>query len=580
MKNFPLALIFALPYFLFAQTGSSSLISINSNGKLEYTSDSHGNIIPDYSYVGYKNGDSVIPLVPVVKTITAVVGDNLSSIQNAINIVAALPLINGLRGAILLKAGNYYISDTVKIKASGIVLRGEGNSTILHATKTSKYDLIQIQGSSSLLANTASSKKIQGTYLPVGVRSFDVASGHTFVVGDDVLLQRKPKTSWITLIGMDTLTNIDPTAKNWTTSLYTMNYRRKIIAVNGNTISVDAPVVEAIDATYADGYLMKYTWTGKIENIGIENMYIDSDYNGAQDENHGWDAITFDNMQNGWVQNVEAHHFGYSTVNIFRNAHFVSVINCKNIDPISISTGGRKYSFMIGGQRCLVKNCYSKGGRHDFVLGSRAAGPNVFIDGVSDNQLDHSGPHNNWAVGTLLENIVSTNEMDAENRLDFGGGNGWAGAQTMFWNCVADTFKVQNPPGSINWVIGCTGVVTNKGTKVLGLPGVYESTGNAISFSLYNQQLCERMGTCLSTKINELNDEDVLLSVYPNPFSNEVCVGVVGMEKILVFDAQGKEVLNTITQNPKLDLSSLNQGVYLLQVVTREGIQSVKLIKN
>ncbi len=98
----PVALLIMLICFLslsqFVLGQTSTLISIDSNGILVYQPDNKGNRIPDFSGVGYKNSEVDIPEVPVVKTVTAVIGDNFSNIQNAINEVAAMPLqANGLR---------------------------------------------------------------------------------------------------------------------------------------------------------------------------------------------------------------------------------------------------------------------------------------------------------------------------------------------------------------------------------------------------------------------------------------------------------------------------------------------------
>jgi hypothetical protein len=49
------------------------------------------------------------------------------------------PDANGFRGALLLTAGVYPISDSVSINASGIVMRGVGNGTngtVLYSTST------------------------------------------------------------------------------------------------------------------------------------------------------------------------------------------------------------------------------------------------------------------------------------------------------------------------------------------------------------------------------------------------------------------------------------------------------------
>ena len=85
-----------------AQYESSILFHNNSN-QLVYVSDTDGNHIPDYSYVGYRNGDEALPDVAVVKEISPVAGDNTAHIQAAIDEVEALPLnANGHRGTLLL----------------------------------------------------------------------------------------------------------------------------------------------------------------------------------------------------------------------------------------------------------------------------------------------------------------------------------------------------------------------------------------------------------------------------------------------------------------------------------------------
>jgi hypothetical protein len=102
----------------------SSILFHNNSDQLVYVSDEDGNHIPDYSYVGYKNGDEALPNVAVVKQISPVVGDNTAHIQAAIDEVEALPLNNnGHRGALLLLPGEYPVSGELIINNSGVVLR-------------------------------------------------------------------------------------------------------------------------------------------------------------------------------------------------------------------------------------------------------------------------------------------------------------------------------------------------------------------------------------------------------------------------------------------------------------------------
>ncbi len=116
----------------------SSIVFEDDEGCLRYVMDANDNRIVDFSYAGYKNGEEGIPIVSVVANVSPILGDNTSFLQQVIDSVSNLtPDENGIRGAILLEAGNYEIHGTLRIKASGVVLRGVGddadaeNNTIL-----------------------------------------------------------------------------------------------------------------------------------------------------------------------------------------------------------------------------------------------------------------------------------------------------------------------------------------------------------------------------------------------------------------------------------------------------------------
>ena len=110
---------------------TTTLVYPGTDGKLVYVADSLGNKIPDFSNAGYKGGGVPIPYVAIKETVWPVLGDNSANIQAAIDRVSALPLdASGFRGAVLLKMGTYELEKPLNIKASGVVLRGEGMSDI------------------------------------------------------------------------------------------------------------------------------------------------------------------------------------------------------------------------------------------------------------------------------------------------------------------------------------------------------------------------------------------------------------------------------------------------------------------
>ena len=598
MKNkfasFCSLLLFTL-FFQISIAQTTSLISVDSNGKLIYTPDSKGNVVPDFSGVGYMNSESPIPTVAVVKTVNAVVGDNLANIQNAINEVSLItPDANGFRGTILFKAGTYNISNSITISASGVVLRGEGfdgTGTNFVATKTTQHNLINFAGASGTSALSSTKKAITDAYVPIGTKQITVASGHTFMVGDPVFVHRIPNDAWISLLGMDKLTSIipqDPTTVDWVASAYDLYSERKVTAVNGNVITLDAPIMDNIDNVYATGELMKYT-SNRIEKCGIENMRISSNYASDADENHGWEAISFDNITNAWVRNIEVYYFGYSAVHIASSASWVTVDSCKMLDAKSIITGGRRYSFNVDGQRNLVQNCTTRRGRHDYVNGSRTCGPNVFYNNTSTIQNSDIGPHHRWSTGILFDNIVGNGSQDVQNRLDSGSGHGWSGGQIMFWNCTAGKMIVQDPPGDErNWAIGCKSTeITNVGDWTTELLGTIESKGTFITAipSLFQAQLNERL---ISLSVNEINFSDGKndIRLFPNPAKDSFTINTAMNFKtplsITIYNAIGEQVkrfqADQNNLNKKYSISDLKEGIYFVHFTTTEIIKTVKLI--
>lgn len=575
-----LALGFGLPSAASKAQNLSALLRPDAQGRLTYTPDARGNVVPDFSPVGYRNGETPIPTVPVVRTLAPVSGDNRANIQAAINAVSALPLqANGFRGALLLTAGTFRIQDSVVVRASGVVLRGQGfgsNGTVLLATRRRQHTLVQFNGAGSASAQSSTSKRITSSYLPIGARTFTVDPGHSFAVGDRVLQRRAPNQAWINMLGMNLLSTLDPTCVDWTPSSYTIDYKRTVTAVNGNTITLDAPVVDPIDPTYATGYLMKYTWNNRLENVGIENLRLDTEYSSPTDENHAWDAIDFDDTEHGWVRDVEAWHFGFAAVRALKTSAFISVINSKCLDGISLVQGERRYSFCIEGQRNLVMGCFTRNGRHDFMTGARVAGPNAFVRCTATRQLNIAGPHGRWAAGTLYDNLVCDGPLDVENRVISGTGHGWAGAQNMLWNCTAATIVIHSPPQHINWAVGCRANVTGVGIFYTGV-GYSESTGTFVApQSLYDQQLCDRLGGAACTALAAAKSyaaEDRLI-IYPNPARKKaVTVYFPGSQgQLTVVDTTGRTVLEQVDFVPgALNLGSLANGAYLLRVATREG---------
>jgi|HubBroStandDraft_6_1064221.scaffolds.fasta_scaffold117466_2 hypothetical protein len=483
------------------------------NGRLVYGTDHYGNRIPDFSTAGYGGGGVPIPNVPVRATLDpAPAGDDTPRIQAAIDLLAKQPAdASGMRGALLLKAGVYRIAGTIQVNASGIVLRGEGtdeHGTVLIAQGTPRA-LVRVGGSGSWEA-AGPKHPVLDEYVPIGADALTVDNVQDLHVGDRVIVEWAMTAAWIHAVGMDNI----PGRKDgreiyqWQPGME-LRFDRRIVAVNGNRITLDAQLTNAMSR--ADGTTVwRYTFPGRIAQAGIENMRSDGD---AFEKSPGFadpDYLTsgdnpkfvgggyfdsafaqYDSVEDAWMRNVAITHYpGIVKVDQFSRAITVDEIHGDHIE--TQFTHAPPSAFTLDGQETLVQHCDVSGAySHVWMTQARVAGPNVFrLCSAKGTHMD-AGAHQRWATGTLYENLHIDGPIAVGNRGSMGTGHGWAGANNLLWNCEAESYLVESPPVAYNWAIGNKGSVESP--REGNPPGLIVSPGKHVKpESLYDQQLLER----------------------------------------------------------------------------------------
>ena len=619
-----------------AQTWQSTIVRIGITGKLEYAADKEGNRIPDFSYAGYKNGAVPIPTIAVVDSVSPIAGDNKSNIQNAINRVASRSLdANGFRGALLMKAGKYRVSGTLLLNASGVVLRGVGEgsdsttNTILYATGDSiSQPTVLIAGggnsgssSSAWSGSLTSNVNIISDSVHVGDKAFQVADASQFAAGDNIIIVHPKTTAWLRAINFGGVPNDTGSSSYWAGQSLSIPYNRFITAINGTTITIDAPVFTTMVRSLSQSYIYKTNRSGILTNIGIENLRIDivNPYDQAStvdgDENHhAQDAIWLGKIEDAWVRHCTTLHFvqsGFKTSIATR----VTIDSCTAIDPISIITGERRYNFntYVASQLILFSNCYARSARHAWVSnGTNSVSGIVFYNCISEGSYNSSEGHRLWSQGLLYDNFqdVKTNVSSSSyvlglyNRGNYGSGHGWAAVHSVAWNCAtgASRIIIQKPPTAQNYAIGCAGVVTGAG-PFSGPQGYSEGT-NMIGLqprSLYQAQLADRLQfpTSVGSLEGESNQpqEFRLEQNFPNPFNPSTAISyqlpalsgvegsVVSHVTLKVFDALGREVATLVEAQQSagryrvtFDASNLTSGTYFYRLQAGNSVDTKKLV--
>jgi len=560
----------------------SAIVYYGADSLLHYVRDAAGNCIPDFSYAGYRGGLEQIPEIPVVRRIQPIAGDNTTHIQSAIQEVGNLPPdANGWRGALLLEAGRYEVRGTIYLNFSGVVLRGVGDgedtltSTILWGRGDSPHQrTILVAGGGG---TTKWADKVQGTQtnitsdtILVGERAFDVANSAPFRVGDNIIIYHPCTEAWLQAIdygGTHTgESGAEPDDVPWAVGSQPLVFNRYITAIDGNRISIDAPLFNTLIKTLAQSYIYKYARAGLKTRIGIENLRIDIETSGGVDENHAWQALDLFLIEDAWVANCTFLHFGQSGIRC-NTASRITISNCRALDPVSLIEGERRYNFNIytASQQILFKECHATNGRHHYVSnGTTWTSGCVFLDCTSAGAYTSSEGHRRWSMGLLWDNHVEQDGPRAGlnprllglyNRGYYGTSHGWGVAHSVAWNCdVANgDLIVQKPPTAQNYAIGCYGahITGNQPWAPFAEPeGYVEGSNRALiePRSLYLAQLEERRRqnlTVVGAKSTMPSAIRVCYS-YPNPFNNStnIVMELAGPADVTIqiYDFRGQRV--------------------------------------
>ncbi|NDV82016.1 DUF6298 domain-containing protein [Bacteroides sp. 51] len=485
----------------FAQLQAQTFPLKVENGKLTYLPDSKGNRILDFSSCGYMNSEQDIPAVPLAIFVPHSSGDNSIRIQQAIDYVSSLPMNkNGFRGTVLLDKGVFELNKELFITTSGVVLQGSGKTeTILLKKGVDRGALIYIEGKQNI--QILDTLQVTTSYVPVNTTIIDIATHGKLQEGSRVFIVRPSTKEWIASLGCDVFGG-GIGALGWKSGEMDIHWDRTITNVSGNQVTLDAPLTVALDKTYGDALLIPYQWTGRINNVGVSNLTLTSDYNKqyAKDEDHCWTGISMEHAENCWIQKVNFKHFAGSAVVLQPSTSKITVEDCISLEPISEIGGMRRNTFMTYGQQTLFQRCYSEYGIHDFAIGYCAAGPNAFVQCETKESFGFSGPVSSWACGVLFDIVnVDGHDLSFKNLGQSKNGAGWNTANSLFWQCTAAEIECYSPvTDAANRAYGCWAQFSGDGDWA-------ESNNHVHPRSFFYAQLSERLGKDMSDRARILH---------------------------------------------------------------------------
>lgn len=482
----------------------SQWVYFDPAGKLAYRRLPQGDRILDFSHAGYMGGGVAIPLASVKKRVAPSGEDDTAAIQAAIDEISQLPLVNGLRGAVLLEPGHFRCSGTLRVAASGVVVRGSGaddGGTEIEMTGDPHlaFALTGVREVKPLGEPTT----VTDAYVPAGSMSQHVRDASEFKAGDTVEIVRPAAAAWVHFMGMDTLVR-NGKKEAWVgTDLKT---ERRVVAVRGNELEFDVPLADSYDAKYlgADGTTVtRISHTGQIEQVGVENLKLVAPARKVTLNDKHFNGLELKSVKDGWVSGLRIMNTT-GPVNLDTDTRRVTVEKVDVTQSIPLIGAAKSADFSVDGTQILIDRCSANEDNVFYIAtGAREQGPNVVLHCVFHGD-GHVQPHQRWSTGLLVDGCeVPEGGIDLMNRGEMGSGHGWTMGWGVVWNSLAKSYVIQMPPGSANWGIGNRGEQTlakmptfDAGQETVIQPqGIIDSQEKPVApASLYLEQLKERLG--------------------------------------------------------------------------------------
>ena len=506
-----------------AQTSKSKWVYAGDDGKLVYKTTPAGDRIMDFSHAGYMGGGVQLPTVPVKRTIEPSGGeDDTAVIQAALNEVAQLPLENGHRGAVLLGPGTFRCADTIRISTSGVVLRGSGSDGGSKTTiqlvgrphnaiavgmrdgargrrRNRRSDEAADGRSPTELGDSQSAKTtIADKYVPSGAIAFTVVDSTDFAVGDTIAIRKPVTAAWVEFMQMHDLVR-DGRRQTWIRVGNELVTERRIAGLEGKRITLDVPLSDSFDSQYLDPPGVEVETIRppqRLLQVGVEDLHIASPPQPFSHSQRHFTAMRV-NGEDCWVRDVAIDE----TMNSVSVGGRRITLQQVSITRKALHEGSSKPAeFAPNASQVLLDRCTVQADNVWFAAtGGGQAGPIVLLN-CTFRGTGRAESHQRWSTGMLYDNCQAPEGgLDFRNRGSMGSGHGWSMGWGVAWNCRANDYIIQQPPGVMNWMIGCIGRSRPEPRPFGDGPDLPEGTMDSLRTpvtpkSLYLAQLAERLG--------------------------------------------------------------------------------------
>jgi hypothetical protein len=347
-----------------------------------------GSILPDYSYVGYHDGEKSIPN-PVWKIFGltkfgAIPNDDISDKEAIRKAIVAAEANRG--GIVLFPKGRFLINEdndtpgSIIIKSGNIILRGSGSGNettelfMKNALRPEDTTKMWTSPSMFVFGDVATKKRIGVITQKAKIGTFKIVvnSGTQLKNGDWIELELKSTDSELikSELGNHAL------EKEWKFLIdqgLSVKVIHQILAIQHDTIMLKEPL------TYDINPANKWSVSKmpNIQEVGIENITFSGNWkkkfvhHRSWIDDSGWTMIKLKQIANSWIRNC-----------VFKDVNVAVMIN--------------------SGANISVFNCHITGnGGHEAITNS--GGTNIFFGKIID---EASAWHSVGVAGTSMNTVI------------------------------------------------------------------------------------------------------------------------------------------------------------------------------
>jgi len=479
--------------------------------------DDEGRGLPDFSYAGYRNGETP-PTPPWPQLSVLDFGaDPRGTTPTDDAFAAALEAAPDSGAIVYLPAGRYRFDGRLTIARNNIVVRGDGpQHTFLRFTRAEGMSHRgHIEAAGMLFSGPEGFLMADGHRDASRVRLADVTS---FEPGEQVLVGWNVTEAFAASYGME---------DTWADRVgdWKPFFRRTIRSVDETTDELVLDVPLRHDALIRDGASVRPV-QGYLREVGLEGFSIAN----ATDPDEAWAhtqvaAIELRHVRDSWIRDVhsfevgpEQAHLQSKGISVVASVR-VSVLGSVMESPQHRGEGGNGYLFEVSqSSEVLFADVAARNGRHNLIqnwefgtsgcvfLRCRSEGSVAYLRKDTPSPLPaYSEFHHSLAMANLIDSCEFDDGWSAINRGLWSSGSGVTATENVFWN-PSGSGRISSKQAGHGYVIATAEVDVDVGLRGphffpqdMTAPEDFVETvpegAELVPGSLYDDQRARRLGS-------------------------------------------------------------------------------------